>query len=235
MHQYHQLKASVETSLILTCQRSWLADEKDSNRKWSHINCRCIERKHLWMSPLSVHPCMARRSASHNTYIRLDAHRHRSCICCSRQMSRDGLFLRQTGQYPHLVHFLCQEGTSTNRWHHFLLRTITQEQARSLQNCCHRHNNPDHSQEHAHRHTNTLDSTIVSSTLSIRLVYWHNFEALCISVCLCVSFSWSHFLDPFLSASYLVSFIVVWLHIDFGQMCLLLQRLLFPRTICLKC
>lgn len=122
---------------------------------------------------------------------------------------------RQTGPYPFLLHFLCQEETRTNSWHHFLLRTITQEQAGSFQKRCHGHNNPEHSQEHTHTHTysiythihtQTHNGTIVSSELSISSVYWHNFEALYISVCLGVLFSIPL---PFLSSSYLVSFNIV--------------------------
>lgn len=73
--------------------------------------------------------------------------------------------------------------------------------------------------KNTHIRTQThFDDTIVSPKLSISWVYWHNFWSIvhfCLSVWMC--FSWSHFLDPFLSTSYLVSFIVVWFHIEFGQ------------------
>lgn len=65
-------------------------------------------------------------------------------------------------------------------------------------------------QPRTHTCANIHNNTIVSSKLSVRLVYWHNFEALCIFVCLCdMSLSWSHFLYAFLGTSYLVCFIVV--------------------------
>lgn len=78
-------------------------------------------------------------------------------------------------------------------------------------------------QPRTHTYANTHSNTIVSSKLSVWLVYWHNFEALCIFVCLCdMSLSWSHFLYAFLGTSYLVSFIVVCFHNEIHQISIVL-------------
>lgn len=126
-------------------------------------------------------------------------------------------------QYSSLVHFLCQEGQRTNRWHHFLLRTITQEQAGSLQKCWHRHNKPGLSQEH----TQTHNDTIVSSKLSISSVYWHIFEALYISVCLYVFFY--SLVSLYFTTFYLISVSVV---VFFGW---IWSNISPPASCCNKC